>query len=80
MLYRPKIAHEELSRDAGEYRVHRILVGTVTVRYVEDDYDVQVTAEGELPPRVLEQLRDDLIEKLEALEQSRIDWHVIGQA
>jgi hypothetical protein len=80
MLYRPKIAHEELSQDPEEHRVYRIQVGTVIVRYVQDDYGVQVTAEGELPTGVLEQLRDDLIEKLEALEQSRIGWRVIQAA
>jgi hypothetical protein len=39
-----------LSQDPEEHRVYSIVIGTVTVRYVEDDDGVQVTAEGELPP------------------------------
>ena len=80
LLYRPPVAHEELPKDPEAYGVHRIRVGTVVVRYVEDTPTVQVTVEGELPAEDIEQIRVDLIQKLEALEQSPIAYRVIPSA
>jgi hypothetical protein len=68
-LYRPRVPHEVLRED---HRVHRIRVGDVVVRYVEDGFHIQVTVEGELPAGDVEQLRLDLIEKLTALERGAI--------
>jgi len=76
-LNRPEVPHEELPQNEKEYKVHRIRIDGVTVRYVEDSYGIQVTAEGELPTDVVEQLRADLVQKLETLEQTPIEFRVI---
>lgn len=72
-LYAPAIAHAKLPEREDEFRVHRISVDDVVVRYVESDYDVGLTVEGDLPRVVIELLRDDLLRKLEAIENARID-------
>jgi hypothetical protein len=71
-LYRPSIPHDLLPAIEDEYRVHRIRVDGVVVRYVEDSSTVQVTVEGELPAEVVEQIRQELTGALETLEQSPI--------
>jgi len=40
----------------------------VIVRYVESNFNVKVTIEGELSPNIVEQLRDDVLKKFAALE------------
>ena len=71
VLYAPAVNHAKLPND--EFRVHRVSVDGVTVRYVEGDYDVGLTVEGELPREIVELLCADLLEKLEAIENARID-------
>src|SRR5690349_4386464 len=71
-LYRPPIAREDLPQNADEYGVYRTRIGDVIVRYVESNFTVQVTVEGDLPADAVETIRSDLIRKLEALEQSPI--------
>jgi hypothetical protein len=80
VLYRPGVAHEELPEDPDEYGIYRIRIAAVMVRYVENMFRVQVTVEGELPTDAVVQMRDDLIEKLEALEQAPITYRVISPA
>jgi hypothetical protein len=79
-LYRPELAHEELPEDDEEYNVHRVRIGGVVVRYVEDMFHVQVTVEGDLPADGIEEIRRDLIGKLQALEQAPITYRVIPPA
>ena len=80
VLYQPGIPHEVLSKDPDKYGVYRIRIDDVVVRYVEDTHSVQVTVEGDLPAEAIEHIRDDLIEKLEVLEQSPIEHRVIPHA
>ena len=80
LLYRPEVAHEELPENDEEYKVHRIRIGSVVVRYVEDMFRVQVTVEGDLPTDGVEQIREDLIGKLRALEQAPIASRIIPHA
>lgn len=80
VLYRPEVAHEELPEDPEAHDIYRIRIGAVVVRYVEDWFSVQVTVEGELPADGVEQIRNDLIEKLEALEQSLVEYRAIPPA
>lgn len=70
LLYCPSLPHEALPQNEDQYRIYRIRVDGVVVRYVEESYSVQVTVEGRLPSEVVEHLRQDLTRKLEALEQS----------
>jgi len=69
-LYTPDVATEIIAKnpDDEEYNVHRIRVGDVVVRYVEDSREIQMTVEGELPSGIVEQLRDDVMQKFAALE------------
>jgi hypothetical protein len=63
-----------------EYGVYRIRIDTVTVRYVEDSFAIQVTAEGLLPSEVIGRLQNDLVAKLEALEQAPVVCRTIPPA
>ncbi|HXT10504.1 MAG TPA: hypothetical protein VN873_03000 [Candidatus Angelobacter sp.] len=70
-LFRPNLAHEILpATDENEWRVHRINVAGVVVRYVENACGIQMTVEGDLPEFTLERLKQDLLEKMSMLENS----------
>ena len=77
MLYKPDIATEVVSEniledDEEDFNTHRIRVDGVTVRYVEDMYEILLTVEGDLPQEVIEVLKTDVVDKLAALERSPI--------
>lgn len=72
-LYSPDILHSQLPEIEGEYRIHRLSIDGVTVRYVEGDYDVTLTVEGNLPKEIVDLLRADLLGKLGAIENTQID-------
>lgn len=72
-LYSPSTADEVLPENENEYNVYRIRVGGVIVRYVEDSFVVQATVEGHLPDQTIDDLKKDLVNKLELLEQA--PWH-----
>ena len=84
-LYKPDVATEIIEKnidldeedDGDEYGVYRIRVGNVIVRYVEDMYNIAVTVEGELPPNIVERLKNDVREKFAALEQVPITCQII---
>jgi hypothetical protein len=67
-----------MPRNEEEYRVHRVRIGGVVVRYVEDDWTVTVTVEGALPGDVIEKLASDLVGKLESIERTPIRREVIS--
>ncbi len=68
--YQPPVPHEAVPANEEEYKVHRIRVEGVVVRYVEDMSQVQMTVEGELPAEVIERLAHHLVETMAALERS----------
>ncbi|MEO0975092.1 MAG: hypothetical protein AAFX85_18545, partial [Pseudomonadota bacterium] len=70
--YAPDQADEVLADRDDEYNVHRIRIGDVVVRYVEDIDSIQVTIEGQLPEALIRQLKADLVEKLSLLERSAV--------
>ena len=72
-LFSPGVSHARIPDDEDEYRVRRIRIGDVIVRYVEDMMGMQMTVEGELPAETLDALVDDLRVKLEALENAPVD-------
>lgn len=72
-LYAPDVPHSKLPEIDHEFRVHRVSIDGVTVRYVEGNFDVGLTVEGNLPHETVELLRADLEEKLEAIENAQID-------
>jgi hypothetical protein len=84
-LYAPEIATEIIKRKVSEddddevddYHVHRIRIGDVIVRYVEDWSSINVTVEGELPQEIVEQLKKDLMDKFAALERAKISCRII---
>jgi hypothetical protein len=70
-LYNPPIPHENLpAKSEEEYRITRISVEGVVVRYVEDMHGIQMTVEGDLPKQTVQALASDLCEKLAALENT----------
>jgi hypothetical protein len=73
VLFVPGVAHMKLPEMEDEYRVHRVSVDGIIVRYVESDYDIRLTVEGNLPRETIDLLRADLLAKLEAIENARID-------
>jgi hypothetical protein len=73
LLYRPSVPHECMPEQEDEYNVHRIRVEGIVIRYVEDDWTVQVTVEGDLSAELVEIVRRDLTTTLEALERSPIE-------
>lgn len=69
-LYKPEVPHETIPDVEGEYRVLRIRVEGVVVRYVESGYAVQCTVEGELTDSIVKLLKHDLLDKFAKLENS----------
>jgi hypothetical protein len=74
LLYQPDLAHETVPDAESEYRVHRLKIDDVIVRYVEDSYSIQMTIEGDLPASTIDDLRADLLRKLSALENTECEW------
>ncbi|TPI30994.1 hypothetical protein FJ970_00585 [Mesorhizobium sp. B2-1-8] len=72
-LYTPELPHSNIPEMADEHGVHRLCVEGVTVRYVEDWHDIQLTVEGVLPDQTVEMIRLDLLTKLAAIENANID-------
>ncbi len=70
-LYQPGIVHEKLENDA-ENPIYAIMVDGVKVRYLEGMYAIEVTVEGQLPPDIIGHLKQDLFQKLSALENTEI--------
>ncbi len=71
-LYSPNLADETLAEREDEYNVYRIRIGDVVVRYVEDQFVIQVTVEGALSGEVVQALKADLIDKFGRLEQAAV--------
>ena len=76
-LYRPKVADEVLPDEDEFSSTHRIRVGNVTIRYVEESFTIQTIIEGELPGETIDALRRDLVWKLTALENAPIRCDII---
>lgn len=76
-LYRPNVANEVLPGEDEFSSTHRIRVGNVIIRYVEDWFAIQLIIEGELLDETIDALRQDLIGKLSALERTRIHSETI---
>jgi hypothetical protein len=60
--FQPPVAHEALPGD--DWRVHRIVIDGVTVRYVGAHRGVNVVIEGALPDRTVAAIVEDLRDKL----------------
>jgi len=69
-LYKPPVLHEEMPEEENEYKVHRIRVNGVVIRYVEEFEVIQVTIEGKLPQKMSDAITQDLLHKLGVLENS----------
>lgn len=72
-LYQPAIAHEALPELEDEFRVSRIKIDDVVVRYVEDTRTIQFTIEGDLPAQTMEVLVGELRDKMSALENAECE-------
>jgi hypothetical protein len=68
-LYAPPVPHEKIPDKEDEFRVRRINVNGVVVRYNEDSWAVVVTIEGDLPTSTTDTIVSDFVNKLSALEQ-----------
>jgi hypothetical protein len=75
-LYQPPLKFEPLPEREGdgEYNQHRILVEGVVVRYKEEHWEIQVTVEGYLPPKIVALLKEDLYSKLSDLVKTQ--WEI----
>ena len=74
-LFYPSLEHTPVDNsadfdDESFYKVKRIRVNDVMVRYLDDCNAIQVTVEGELAPSLMSQLLEDLRLKLEAIQGS----------
>lgn len=72
-LFLPDMPHVQVPPDKDEFRVYRLTVEGVTVRYVESSFDVTLTVEGTLPADIVERLRLDLLGKFAGIENAEID-------
>ena len=68
-LYVPPVPHERLPDKDDEFRVRRINVNGVIVRYTEDDWSVCITIEGDLPAATADTIVSDFVDKIAALER-----------
>jgi hypothetical protein len=68
-LYVPPVPHEDIPEKEGEFRVRRINVNGVTVRYNEESWAVHITIEGDLPTSTADIIVSDFVNKVSALEQ-----------
>lgn len=68
--FQPPIPHSSvvMDPDSDEFRVHRILIDDVVVRYVEDMLEIAVTVEGELSCDKIEALRRHGLDTYSRLE------------
>jgi len=71
-LYTPDMPHSKVPEVENEFRVYRLSIEGVTVRYVEGSHDVGLTIEGALPAQTVERLSSDLLEKLAAIENTNV--------
>lgn len=69
-LYSPDIPHTKLPENEDEFRVYRISINDVTIRYVEESHYIQVTVEGHLPDEIISALKADLLNKFSLLENT----------
>lgn len=76
-LYSPNIPYQNIPENDKEYKIYRICIDGVIVRYVEGSVSVQVTVEGELPEETVEILKSDLLEKFSLLENTECDIEMI---
>lgn len=67
-LFVPPVQHDTIESDEEEWRTKRYSVEGVTVRYKNDEYSIQLTVEGDLPPKLVEHLTAELLSKLEKLQ------------
>jgi hypothetical protein len=71
-LFLPEVPHEALPEVEDEFRIRRIKVEGVVVRYVESGHEIQMTVEGALPEPTIEALAVDLAGKFSRLENAEI--------
>lgn len=72
-LYRPPIEHSVMERDPEndqDWRLKRILVNGVCVRYVDDMHQLTVTIEGDLPNQLTSAIVADIQSKLALVENT----------
>jgi hypothetical protein len=72
-LYRPPIAHDVISGDEEDFKVFRVRIAGIVVRYVEELDNVTMTIEGELPESVVDLLAADLQRKLSEILQAPLE-------
>ena len=69
-LCHPSVSHVPMEDREDEYKVTRIQMDDVLVRYVQDSWSIQLTVEGTLPPELFDVLVEDARGKLALLENS----------
>lgn len=75
-LYSFDLTHDGLQKDEEEHNVFCIYIDGVRVRFVEDRYCLKVCVEGELPIETISVLKESMLDKLSALENTPCDIEV----
>lgn len=74
--YTPDVAHETVAKNEDDYRVFRIKVNDIIVRYYEDSDDITVTVEGVLPYDIVSELKEyglNIFSKIEGVPYKIIE-------
>jgi len=74
-LYRPTIRHEFISdleefEDEYPFKVHRVRVDGVIVRFVDENSAIHITFEGDLPPETSRSIVEHVRSKLELIQSA----------
>jgi len=72
-FYTFDFAHDNLQEDEEEHNVFWIYIDAVRVKFVEESHCLQVSVEGELPVETINILKESLVNKLSALENTACD-------
>jgi hypothetical protein len=69
-LYDFDLNHEKLIKDEETFNVYWIYIDGIRVRFVEEDYCLQVSIEGIIDGQILESMKDQLVNHLSELERT----------
>lgn len=67
-LFVPPVPFTPAAGNDDEFKVTRVVVDGVAIRYKDDDWGIVMTVEGELPAAAVDTLSSDLLTKLERIQ------------
>jgi hypothetical protein len=69
-LYQFGVQHEDLHKDANDYKLFWIHMDSLRIRFTEEMHSLQVMIEGDLPPDKVRRIKEQLVDKLSVLQNS----------